>query len=106
MAEKKHIEGRRRPAPTGDARAVLESWLPTGPARVSDLLADLTMLTVNGDWSPLTLGATHLVGEATSAGWADERLVGALAELLGADLRGELPDLSFEALAPEVSVLD
>lgn len=89
-------ERRRRAAPTGDAREVLESWLPTGPDDVSGLLADLTMLTVNGDWSPLTLEATRLVYEATSAGWADHSLVEALGETLAADARGELSELPAE----------
>lgn len=87
------IEGRRRALPTGDAREILESWLPTGPADVSALLADLTMLTVNGDWSPLALEAERLVYEATSAGWADHRLVEALTDVLAADARGELEEL-------------
>ena len=87
------LEGRRRAMPTGDAREVLESWLPTGPADVWALLADLTMLTVNGDWSPLALEAERLVYEATSAGWADHRLVNALRDVLAADARGELKEL-------------
>ncbi|WP_419837614.1 hypothetical protein [Candidatus Poriferisodalis sp.] len=91
---------------TGDSRAVLESWLPTGPADVSGLLADLTMLTVNGDWSPLTLEAARLVGEATSAGWADHRLVEALADVLAADARGDLDEQSVELAVPGAGPLD
>ncbi|WP_419554685.1 hypothetical protein [Candidatus Poriferisodalis sp.] len=40
MARNGRNERRRRTAQTGDARAILESWLPTGPADVSGLLAD------------------------------------------------------------------
>ena len=90
--------------PTGSARSILESWLPEGPADVSGLLGDLTMLTVHGDWSPLTLEAMRLVYEATSAGWADHRLVEALGEALLADERGELEDLSPEVAAVHASL--
>ncbi|WP_420445380.1 hypothetical protein [Candidatus Poriferisodalis sp.] len=83
----------------------MESWLPTGPADVTGLLADLTMLTVNGDWSPLTLEASRLVSEATSAGWADDRLVEALADVLAADARGELDEQPIEIPIPQESVI-
>lgn len=106
MAGTKRSERRRRPAPTGDAREILESWLPTGPVDVWALLADLTMVSVvNGDWSPLALEATRLVYEATSAGWADHRLVEALREVLAADDRGELEELPDE-LAAQLAALD
>ncbi|WP_420625462.1 hypothetical protein [Candidatus Poriferisodalis sp.] len=106
MARNGRSERRRRTAQTGDARAILESWLPTGPADVSGLLADLSMLSVNGDWSPLTLEAERLVYEATSADWADHRLVEALSEVLAADARGELDDQPIELAAPGSSPLD
>ncbi|WP_420621986.1 hypothetical protein [Candidatus Poriferisodalis sp.] len=66
----------------------------------------MTMLTVNGDWSPLTLEASRLVSEATSACWADHRLVEALDEVLAADARGELGDQPIELAAPGASPLD
>ncbi len=90
--------------PTGGAREVVESWLPTGPADVWALLADLTMLTVKGDWSPLALEATRLVYEATSSGWADHRLVEALHDALAADARGELKELppEYDAIRAKV----
>ena len=106
MAGIEFSERRRRPAPTGDAREILESWLPTGPADVWALLSDLTMLfVINGDWSPLALEATRLVSEATSAGWADHRLVEALREVLAADDRGELEELPDE-LAAQLAALE
>ena len=86
-------ERRRRAVPTGDAREILEAWLPTGPADVWALSADLTMLDAMGDWSPLAREAGRLVDEATSSGWAYHRLVEALREALEADARGELPEL-------------
>lgn len=104
MAGTGRDERRRRAAPTGDAREILESWLPTGPADIWGLLADLTMLMGNGDWSPLTLEATRLVDEATSAGWADHRLVEALHDVLAADARGELEELP-EELAAQLAAL-
>ena len=104
MAETARVQGRVSTAPAGDARAILESWLPTGPADMSGLLGDLTILMADGDWSPLTLEATRLVDEATSAGWADHRLVEALGEALQADERGELDDLSPEIAAVHASL--
>lgn len=97
-------ERRRRPVPTGDAREILEAWLPTGPVDVWALSADLTMLSVMGDWSPLALEATRLVDEATSTGWADHRLVVALREALASDARGELPELppEYDAIRAKV----
>lgn len=90
----------------GDSRPILEAWLPTGPADVTGLLADLIMLTVNGDWSQLTLEASRLVSEATSAGWADDRLVEALSEVLAADDRGEFDGPSIELAVPGASPRD
>jgi hypothetical protein len=99
VMETGHNRRRRRAAPTGDVRAILEAWLRTGPADVSGLAADLTMLMGNSDWSPLVIEATRLVDEATSAGWADHRLVEALGQALEADARGELDELPTELAA-------
>ncbi|WP_419921328.1 hypothetical protein [Candidatus Poriferisodalis sp.] len=80
--------GRRtRKAPDGDARDVVGEWLEDGAAEPYALQADLTIMIINGDRSPLTLEAADLVAQATETGWADERLVAALSHALLQDAR-------------------